>query len=486
MAERDLKTKAISSLFWKLFEQGGAAAISLVVQIVMARLLAPEQFGMLAIMLVFVNVGNVIVQSGLNTAVIQAPEVTERDFSTVFWMSLALSVVLYAAVFLCAPAIAAFYEMPGVVEPLRALVLVLIVNAYNSIQEAIVSRKMEFQKTFRATVVAGLVSGAIGIAAAVAGAGIWALVIQQLLYQIVKCVVLAAQVPWKPRLVFDPSRAFVLFRFGWKLLVSGLLDQGYQSLSDLIIGKVFTSSDLGLVSQGKKYPQALGTVLDGAIQPVMLSAVAKVQNDKDQVKRLARRALKTSTFLIVPAMTMFAVVAEPLVRLLLGEQWLPCVHFVQMYCFIYALLPIHTTNLQVLNGVGRSDLFLGLEVIKVVVCLAITLFTALGLRDLNAIVAGYMVNGILCTFINAAPNKRVIGYAYREQLRDIFPAFGLSVVAAAMALPLSGLGLPGLAQILLQAVVLGVAYLAIAYFLHIEELRYLLSTLRELKMKRQN
>ena len=181
MAERDLKTKAISSLFWKLFEQGGAAAISLVVQIVMARLLAPEQFGMLAIMLVFVNVGNVIVQSGLNTAVIQAPEVTERDFSTVFWMSLALSVLLYAVVFFCAPAIAAFYAMPGVVGPLRALVLVLIVNAYNSIQEAIISRKMEFQKTFRATVAAGLVSGAVGIAAAVAGAGIWALVIQQLL-----------------------------------------------------------------------------------------------------------------------------------------------------------------------------------------------------------------------------------------------------------------------------------------------------------------
>ena len=485
MAERDLKTKAISSLFWKLFEQGGAAAISLVVQIVMARLLAPEQFGMLAIMLVFVNVGNVIVQSGLNTAVIQAPEVTERDFSTVFWMSLALSVLLYAVVFFCAPAIAAFYAMPGVVGPLRALVLVLIVNAYNSIQEAIISRKMEFQKTFRATVAAGLVSGAVGIAAAVAGAGIWALVIQQLLYQIAKCVVLAAQVPWKPQPVFDFSRALLLFRFGWKLLVSGLLDQGYQSLSDLIIGKVFTSSDLGLVSQGKKYPQALGTVLDGAIQPVMLSAVAKVQDDRGQVKRLARRALKTSTFLIVPAMTMFAVVAEPLVRLLLGEQWLPCVRFVQMYCFIYALLPIHTTNLQVLNGVGRSDLFLGLEVIKVVVCLAITLFTAFGLRDLNAIVAGYMVNGILCTFINAAPNKRVIGYAYREQLRDIFPAFGLSAVAAAAMLPLGGLGLPVFAQIVLQVLALSVVYLAIAYFLHIEELSYLLNTFRELKMKKQ-
>lgn len=484
MAHKDLKTTTITSLFWKLFEQGGAAAITLIVQIVMARLLAPDDFGMLAIMLVFVNVGNVVVQSGLNTAVIQAPDVTERDYSTVFWMSLAMSVVLYAAVFAAAPAIAAFYAMPAVVWPLRALVLVLIVNAYNSIQEAIVSRELDFQKTARATVAAGVVSGAAGIAAAVAGLGIWALVIQQVGYQLCKCIVLAAQVPWRPRTVFDRDRAAVLFRFGWKLLVSGLLDQGYQSLSDLIIGKVFTSSDLGYVSQGKKYPQALGTVLDGAIQPVMLSAVAKVQSNKDQVKRLARRALKTSTFLIVPAMCAFAVCAEPLVALLLGEKWLPCVPYLQMYCFIYALLPIHTTNLQVLNGVGRSDLFLGLEIVKILVCLAIMLFTAFGLRDLTAIVVGYMANGVICTFINAAPNKRVIGYAYREQLRDIFPAFGLSALAAAVALPVALLGLPSVARIALQVVVLFAVYVAVAYVLRVEELQYLLNTLREFKMKR--
>lgn len=483
MAHKDLKTSAITSLFWKLFEQGGAAAITLIVQIVLGRLLTPDEFGKLAIMLVFVNVGNVVVQSGLNTAIIQAPEVTERDFSTVFWMSLCISLGLYVFVFLAAPAIAQFYNMPTIVWPLRVLVLILVVNAYNSIQEAIVSRNLEFQKTFRATVAAGLVSGTIGICSAVAGAGIWALVVQQLLYQAVKCIVLAAQVPWKPAFVFDAHRASVLFHFGWKLLVSGLLNQGYQSLSDLIIGKVFTSNDLGFVSQGKKYPQALGTVLDGAIQPVMLSTAAKVQGDKAKVKRLARRALKTSTFLIAPAMAMFAVCAEPLVGLLLGEKWLPCVPYLQMYCFIYALLPIHTTNLQILNGVGRSDLFLRLEIIKVAVGLSIMLFTAFCLRNLNAIVVGYMVNSILCTFINAAPNKKVIGYAYTEQIRDILPAFILSFIAAGIAFPLSYLALPKVLLIIVQIVVLGFAYIAIAYVLKVEELEYLLNTLKEIKIK---
>ena len=177
MPSSDLKSSTIRSLFWKLFEQGGAAAITLVVQIVMARILAPDEFGMLAIMLVFVNIGNVIVQSGLNTAIIQAPDATERDFSTVFWMSFAISMVLYAALFLAAPAIAAFYHMPQAVAPLRVLMLVLVVNSYNAIQEAIVARELEFQKTFRATVAAGAVSGAAGIGCALLGGGIWALVV---------------------------------------------------------------------------------------------------------------------------------------------------------------------------------------------------------------------------------------------------------------------------------------------------------------------
>lgn len=484
MPDSSFKLSTIKSLFWKLFEQGGTAVVTLLIQVVLARLLSPDEFGMLAIMLVFVNVGNVIVQSGLNTAIIQAPDATERDYSTVFWMSLTVSAVLYLAVFLAAPAVAGFYGMPESVTPLRVLVLVLVINAYNSIQEAIVARNLEFHKTFRATITAGVVSGAVGVGVALAGGGIWALVLQQLVQQGCKCLVLALQVPWKPSLVFDPGRAVTLFRFGWKLLVSGILEQGYQSLSDLMIGKVFTSADLGYVSQGKKYPYSLGCLLDGAIQPVMLSAVSRVQEDLTYVKRLARRALKTSTFIVMPAMALFAVAAEPIVRLVLGEAWLPSVPFLQMYCFVYALLPIHTTNLQVLNGMGRSDLFLRLEVAKKAIGVAVLAFTVFVLRDLHLIVAGYMLVGIVSTFINAFPNRRVIGYAYHEQVRDILPAVLLSAVAAGAAWTVSLLGLSDLATILMQAAVMVVAYLGIAALLRVEELSYLLGTARELRMGR--
>ena len=361
-------------------------------------------------------------------------------------------------------------------HPEQNYIIVVPEQASLQVQEAIVARNFEFQKTSRATWAAAIVSGVAGVWAANAGAGLWALVIQQLLQQITKCTVLALQVPWKPQLVFDRARAVVLFRFGWKLLASGVMDQAYQSLSSLFIGAVFNKTDLGYVDNGKKYPYYLGAMLDGTIQPVMLSAVSSVQDNIEHVKRLTRRALKTSTFVIIPSMTAFALVAEPLVLILFGEKWLPCVPFLRMYCFIYALLPIHTTNLQVLNGMGRSDLFLKLEVYKKIIGLSIMCFTVFVMRDLYVIVGGYIINGIIATFINASPNKKVIGYSYAEQIRDILPAFGLAAVAAVAAAPLSGLAMGPLAMVLVQCVVFSVVYLAVAAILRVEEFTYLVNT----------
>lgn len=473
-----IKEATVTSLLWKVMERGGNAVVQMAVQVVMARLLAPEQFGALAVMLVFVSLGNVIVQSGLNTALIQSPEADDADFSTVFWMSLAVSVALYAAIFLAAPLVAAFYAMPGIVWPLRALGLLLVVSAYNSVQVAKVTRDLQMRKVFRATMASVIFSAVSGIGAAVAGAGLWALVAQQLSYQLVNCVVLAFQVDWKPRMVFRAERARELFGFGWRLLASGLLEQGYQSLADLVVGKRFSPARLGLVSQGKKYPQAVGSMLDGAIQPVMLSAVSRVQDDRARVKRLVRRALKTSTFLIAPAMTLFACCAPSLVPALLGPQWAEAVPFMQVYCMVYALLPIHTTNLQALNGMGRSDLFLRLELVKKAYGIAALLFCALVLNDVRALVMSYLVTGVLSTFVNAWPNKRVIGYSYAEQVRDIAPAFLLSGAAALTAGLVGSAGLGAWVTVLAQAGAFVLVYLGLAAALRLEAFTYLLRTAR--------
>ncbi len=484
MANGSIRHDALISIAWKLMERGGSAVVQMAVQIVMARLLAPEQFGALAVMLVFVNLGSVIVQSGLNTALIQSSEADDADFSTVFWMSLSLSVVLYVAIFFSAPFVAAFYAMPGLIWPLRALGFLLVINAYNSVQIAKVTRDLQMRKVFNASMASVFVSAATGICSAVAGADLWALVAQQLSYQIVNCAVLAFQVDWRPCFVFHPKRAIVFFEFGWRLLVSGLLDQVYQSLADLIVGKRFSSVRLGLVSQGKKYPQAIGTMLDGAIQPVMLSAVSRVQDDRTRVKCLVRRALKTSTFLIVPSMTLFACCAPALVPALLGSQWVEVVPFMQVYCIVYALLPIHTTNLQALNGMGRSDLFLKLELVKKAYGVAALLFCAFVLNDVRALVLSYLFTGVLSTFVNAWPNKQVIGYSYIEQIRDIAPAFLLSCVAAFAASLVGIFGFGAFGTLVLQSIVFIGVYLGLAMALRLEALVYLLRTVRSFMASR--
>ncbi len=482
----EMKASAMSALFWRFFEQGGAAIVTLVVQVVMTRHLNPEAIGALALIQVFVNIGNVIVQSGLNTAIIQNPDLSDDDCSTVFWMSLTTSLILFTAVFFFAPHYAAFYQAPSIIWPLRVLMLVLIVNAYNSVQEALVTRHLEFNKTARSTVVAGVVSCIVGVTMAIKGFGLWSLVAQLLTQQLVKCIVLAAQVPWKPRAVFHIHRARVLFGFGWKLLVSGILDQGYLSLTDMIVGKVFTQADLGYMTNGKKYPQYLGVMLDSIIQPIMLSTTARVQSDIEQVKRLVRRALKTSTFIIVPAMAMFAVAAEPIVRIVFGEQWLPSVPFLQMYCIIFAMLPIDTMNLQALNGMGRSDLFLKLEIVKKVIGITTICITALVLRNLYAIVIGQVISNTVCTFVNAFPNKKLIHYGYLEQVRDVLPAFVLAIVAGMVAWPIGTLGWAALPTAAAQVVVMAVVFVLLALIFRVEAFSYLLNTLVELIMKRKS
>lgn len=471
---------AIKGFAWKLLERGGYSAVQMVVQVVMARLLAPEDFGAMAIMLVFVNLGNVVVQSGLNTALIQSSNVDERDYSTVFWMSLAVAAVLYVGVYTSAPLIARYYGLSSFVWPLRLLAVVLLLNALNSVQIAKVTRELEMRKIFTATLGSVTVSAALGIGFAASGMGLWALVAQQIAYQVVNCGVLLVTAGWRPSLVFQLDRARKHFAFGWKLLLSGLMEQAYQSVADLIIGKRFSSSQLGLVSQGKKYPAAVGSMLDGAIQPVMLSAVSRIQEDRAVVKRLVRRALKTSTFVIVPTMTAFACCAPSLVPLLLGEQWGDAVPYMQVYCLVYALLPIHTTNLQALNGMGRSDLFLRLELIKKSYGLVALVFCAFVLNSVELLVASYLVTGVISTFVNAWPNKHVIGYSYGEQIRDISPAFLLSGFAALAAGVVGAAGFGSLTTILLQVITFSSVYLGLSAAVHLEAFTYLLKLVHNL------
>ena len=367
MPEDNLKTSVLSSLFWKFLERGGVSGVQFIVQIILARLLLPEDYGVIALIVVFIAISQTFVQSGLGTALIQKKKVTDADYSSVFYLSLGIALVFYCILFLGAPAIAAFYNQPLITPVLRVLGLTLFFGAVNTIQNAVIARNFLFRKLFVSSLGAVLLSGVVGVAMAYAGYGVWALVGQQLISAIALCIIMWFTVQWRPKLIFSVARVRELFSFGWKLLVSGLIDVTYTNLSSLIIGKLYPASMLGYYTKGKEFPNVLVSNINSSIQAVMFPAYAKNQDNRPMVKQIMRRALVTSAFLVFPAMAGLAAVAEPLIELLLTDKWLIAVPFLQIFCAVYALWPIHTVNLQAINALGRSDVFLKLEILKKIV-----------------------------------------------------------------------------------------------------------------------
>lgn len=416
------------ALLWKLLERFGVQGVQFVLQIVLARILSPDDYGVLAIMVIFTTIANVFIQTGFNTALIQNKDVTEEDYSTVLWITLGIAGILYGAIFFTAPAIGGFYSKPELVTPLRVLALMLFPGAINSIQLAKVSREMDFKKVFYSNVGAIIVSGTVGIAVALLGGGLWALVVQTMLNVFTATFVMCFTAKIKIHFIINFARAKILFSFGWKLLVSAVLDTLYQNLQSLVIGKKYNSETLGYHNRGLQFPQFLITSISGAIQSVMLPALSEKQDKKDELKSMMRNAVMFSSYLIFPMAFGLAAVAEPFVRLVLTDKWLPCVPYLQIYCFSFAFYPFNACNLQAINAIGRSDLFLKLEIIKKiygVIALVIAIFF---FETPIAIAMSSIITTIISCFVNAAPNKNLISYSYKEQISDILPSFALSLV----------------------------------------------------------
>jgi len=477
MPEDNLKTSVLSSLFWKSLERGGVSGIQLIIQIILARLLLPEDYGIIALIVVFISISQTFVQSGLGTALIQKREVTDEDYSSVFYLTLLVALVFYGILFLTAPFIAAFYNQLLITPILRVLGLTLFFGAVNTIQNAVIARNFQFKKLFVSSVGAVLLSGVVGIAMAYTGYGVWALVGQQFTAIIVLCAIMWLTVKWRPKLLFSLARVKELFSFGWKLLVSGLIDVTYKNLSTLVIGKLYPANMLGFYTKGQEFPNLLVTNINSSIQAVMFPAYARCQDNRAQVKQIMRRALVTSSFLVFPAMAGLAAVAKPLVLLLLTEKWLFAVPFLQIFCAVYALWPIHTVNLQAINALGRSDVFLKLEIIKKALGLSVLAFTIpIGIY---AIALGMVVTGIIGTLINAYPNKLLLGYSVTEQWKDLMPALILSLLMCSVTYSVLFLGQPVWVTLILQiGVGIGV-YMGLAWLLKLESLMYLVDTVKE-------
>ena len=428
MISNSLKSKTISGLLWKFAERTGAQAITFILSIILARLLSPSDYGAIAILLVFITIADVFVNAGFGSALIQKKDADNLDFSSVFYFSFLFSVFVYGVIYLAAPFVAGFYNMPILQPTLQVLALRIPVAAINSVQQAYVSRNMQFKKFFYSTLSGTAASAVVGIAMAYNGYEIWSLVGQYLTNAVVNTIVLFSVINWRPQLMFSLHRLKSLFSYGWKLLLSGLLDTGYNSCNSLLIGKFYTPADLAYFNNGYKFPMVIVTNINSSISSVLFPALASEQDEPEKVKAHTRKAIQISSYIMWPMMLGMAACADNIVSLVLTDKWLPAVPYLQIACITYGLWPIHTANLQAINAMGRSDIFLKLEVIKKVIGITALLISIQ--YGVLAIALSGIVTGLISTFINAYPNGYLLKYSYWEQIKDILPSFLLAFFMA--------------------------------------------------------
>lgn len=484
MSENSNK-KILKNFIWRFAERSGAQLVTFIVSIVLARILAPEDYGKIALITVFTTIMQVFVDSGLGTALIQKKDADDIDFSSVFFFDFAMCLILYAIMFLAAPFIADFYRDDSLTAIVRVISLTIIISGVKGIQQSYVSRNMLFKRFFYATLGGTIFSAFLGIALAYASCGVWAIVAQQLSNTAIDTLILWLTVKWRPKKMFSWNRLKGLLSFGWKMLASSLLDTVYTNLRSLIIGKMYSSPNLAFYNQGEKFPNVIATNINTSIDSVLLPTMASEQDNHVRVKAMTRRAIKTSTYIMAPLMMGLAFCAEPIVRLVLTDKWLACVPFLRIFCITYMFYPIHTANLNAIKAMGRSDLFLKLEVVKKVVGMTLLLSTMW--FGVMAMAYSLLVGTVTGMIINSWPNRKLLNYAYWEQMKDILPGILLAVGMGCCVSLVSLLHLSNAVTLLIQIPLGAVIYIGASALLRLDSYEYLMSmvcpTLKKLVRK---
>ena len=486
--EKNLKKSVISGVVWKFIDVLSNDGVAFVISVILARLLTPEDYGEIALVNVFIIIANVFVVNGLGTALIQKKDADSLDFSSVFYCNFALSLLLYGIIFAVAPIIADFYNIPHLSVVLRVLAIRIPIASINSVQNADVSRKMAFKKVFLASILGTVFSGIIGIIMAYASFGVWALVGQVLSSAIINTIVVYIVLRWRPTLEFSWARLSGLIRYGWKILVSSIIKVGYEQLSSLIIGKVYTAEDLAFFTKGRHYPELVVSGIDSSISSVLFPAFSKVQDDVASLKQMVRRSLHLGTYIMMPLLFGLAVLAEPFVSFLLTDKWLPCVPYLQIACLHFAFQPVQTANLQAIRAVGRSDIVLVLDVIKRGTGV---LFLIVFIRSGPIAVAmSLLVVAAVSIVANSVPNWKLIGYRLKEQLADLLPNLCLSLIMAgavfAISKLLNSVNLPSILVLIIGVIAGAIIYVVESLIVKNRSFYYILDTIKEYLPKRNS
>jgi len=473
------KTIVVKSFFWKFFERFGTQFFNFIISVVLARLLLPEQYGVVSLIIIFINVCNVIIDGGLNTALIQKKQADNTDFSTIFYFSIFISILLYGLLFLFAPFIASFYNEPILSEIIRVLGLNLPFYGINSIQRAFVSKHMLFNKLFYSSFIAVVLSGFIGISLAYKGFGVWALVVQNISNTVTTCIVMWYTIKWRPAIIFSVSRFIDLFDYGWKIFMANFITVIFVEIRKLFIGKLYTPSSLAYYERGEHFPSLIMNNIFVSIQTILLPVFSDCQDDISKVKSMMRRFTKMSCFVIYPLMVGMIVTAEPLVRMLLGNNWIGVVPFIQIMCIANFFRPITLSNWEAIKALGYSGITLKLEILKKIVDIVILLISInIGVL---AIAWGIVLFNFISIFINLAPNVKLLNYKISEQLLDALPTTIISILMGFIIYLMTFIHASDICLFMLQVILGIITYFTFCWLFKEESFMYILAIVKNKK-----
>lgn len=426
-----------------------------VISIILARVLLPAQFGLIAMLAIFMAIAQSFLDSGFGSALIQKKDATQVDSCSIFYFNIVVGIFAAGLLCLAAPWIAAFYEEPALMPLTRFLSLNLVINSFALVQSTLLVRRIDFKTQLKVSIVATIGSGIIGITLAYRGFGVWSLAIQSVTSAIFRTVLLWFFNKWRPSLVFSFAALKSMFAFGSKMLFSGLFDTIFRNIYLVVIGKIFTATDLGFYSRAKSCTRLSTENLTSSVSRVTFPAFSSIQDDNSRLKRGVQKALSTLNFLNFPMMIGLLVTAKPLVLVLLTEKWLPCVPYLQLLCVMGLLYPLNVINLNVLKAKGRSDLFLRLEILKkILTVISIALTYRWGVK---AMITGHIcIVSVPAYYLNSYYTGRFIGYPLKEQIFDLLPYLGMAVVMGIGVYCLQLLPFPNMWSLLISQVVVGI------------------------------
>lgn len=471
-----LKKKTVKGVAWTSLDQVLSLGFGFVIGVILARLLSPSDYGMLAMIAVFNAIAMAFVNSGFGSALIRKPDLTEDDNTTAFSFNIVVAIVMVGVLWLVAPWVAKFYDKPILTSLLRAEAFLLVISSLRIVQNTQLSRALNFKAMMIINVASQVIAGVIAIVAAYRGLGVWALVIQHYVSGIISLMLLWVISPWRPKGHWNKASFRYLWNFGSKMLASGLLDRIYSNIYPIIIGKFFSAADLGQYTRAKGYAYLPSGALTGVLQQVTFPVLSKIQEDDERLGDAYRRMLRFSVFLVFPIMIGMAALAYPLVVALVTDKWAQCVPYLQVICLASMWYPVHAINLNLLQVKGRSDLFLRLEIIKkAIVTIAIFICVPFGIMG---ICYGSVVTSLLCLAINTYYTGKLIHVGFFRQMMDMTPTLLNSLVMGA-AIYLLTLPLDGNVLKLVVGIPAGmVLYLAVAWLFRLPELKEAINIIR--------